>query len=345
MRTSISGWSPRSTDAPRPTRTAYVAAGIVLLLVFFAGLFLYKWGGSMRTISNPWSLAPKPNVLTASGFIAASLSYFKIIWPALVFGLLIGATVRAFISPRWVVSLLGGGAKGQLVGGLAGAPLMLCSCCVTPVFTGVYERGARLGPSLAVMLASPGLNVAALVLTFMLFPVGTSAARLAATVVAVFVLSAVLGRIFGDVRRASSETSCPSDQPARTAGDFAARFLRSLGYMTAVTVPLIVAGVLLSSLILPVSLQLSAGGSILAIGFIALVGVLVALPTFFEIPLAMILLYSGAPAGAAVALLFAGPIINLPSLFVLARETGAKVALTLGGGIWLLATVAGICVS
>jgi len=49
---------------------------------------------------------------------------------------------------------------------LAGAPLMLCSCCVAPIFTGVYERSARLGPSLGLMLAAPALNPAALILTF-----------------------------------------------------------------------------------------------------------------------------------------------------------------------------------
>ncbi len=38
---------------------------------------------------------------------------------------------------------------------------MLCSCCVPPIVTSVYEQGARLGSALAVMLAAPGLNLAA----------------------------------------------------------------------------------------------------------------------------------------------------------------------------------------
>jgi len=77
---------------------------------------------------------------------------------------------------------------------------------------------------------------------------------------------------------------------------------------------------------------------------VAAIAVLVALPTFFEIPLAMVLLNLGAP-GAAAAMLFAGPIVNLPSLFVLARETHARLAVSLAAGIWLLAVGVGLALS
>jgi uncharacterized membrane protein YraQ (UPF0718 family) len=54
---------------------------------------------------------------------------------------------------------------------------MLCSCCASPVFSAVYERSRRLSPSLALMLASPGMNPASLALCFMLFPTQIAAAR------------------------------------------------------------------------------------------------------------------------------------------------------------------------
>src|SRR5437763_16874942 len=74
---------------------------------------------------------------------------------------------------------------------------MLCSCCITPVFQSVYERGARLGSALAVMLASPGLNPAALLLTFILFPGPLAVAGLTAALAIVFVLPVALERMFG----------------------------------------------------------------------------------------------------------------------------------------------------
>jgi len=102
--------------------------------------------------------------------------------------------------------------------------------------------------------------------------------------------------------------------------------------------------VLLSSLVLPLSVKLSTGGALVVVALVAAIAVLVALPTFFEIPLAMLLTSLGAP-GAAAAMLIAGPIVNLPSLFILARETRPNLAVALALGVWLLAVAAGMAVS
>jgi len=130
----------------------------------------------------------------------------------------------------------------------------------------------------------------------------------------------------------------------RNALEFVVRFVRSLGSLVLTTVPLIAAGVVLSSLVLPATVRLSSGGAVLAVVFVATIAVLIALPTFFEIPIAMVLLSLGAP-GAAAAMLIAGPIVNLPSLFVLARETHPKVAVSLAVGIWVLAVGVGLAVA
>src|SRR5260370_30099620 len=89
----------------------------------------------------------------------------------------------------------------------------------------------------------------------------------------------------------------------------------------------------------------STGAKFLAILVVAAFAVPVALPTFFEIPLALILLASGAPLGAAVALLIAGPSVNLPSLFTIMRSTNWRVAAVVAVSIWTLAVGAGILVS
>jgi len=78
---------------------------------------------------------------------------------------------------------------------------------------------------------------------------------------------------------------------------------------------------------------------------VAVIAVPLALPTFFEIPLARILLASGAPVGAAVALLVAGPSVNLPSLLTIMRSTNWKVSAVVAASIWTLAVAAGILVS
>jgi len=236
--------------------------------------------------------------------------------------------------------------RRQLAAGLAGTPLMLCSCCITPIFQSVYERGARLGSALAVMLASPGLNPAALLLTAILFPPSLAVARIAAVLVAVFGLAPLIERTVGAGLVVADGRIAPltADDVPRSLKETLARFAGALGYLTVRTVPLVLGGVLLSSLILPASLKVSTGGTPLVVAFIAAVAVLVALPTFFEIPLALLFVGLGSP-GAAAAMLVAGPLVNLPSLLVLGRETSARVALAVALGIWLLAVAAGMAVS
>ncbi len=92
------------------------------------------------------------------------------------------------MSPRWLSERLERSPlPAYAAAGAAGAPLMLCSCCVAPIFTAVYERSRQLGSALAVMLAAPSLNPAALALTFMFFAPGIAWIRLALALVAVFV--------------------------------------------------------------------------------------------------------------------------------------------------------------
>jgi len=69
------------------------------------------------------------------------------------------------------------------------------------------------------------------------------------------------------------------------------------------------------------------------------------MPTFFEIPLALVMLSAGAPAGAGVAMLIAGPAINLPSLFTIARSTNWRVAAAVALTIFAVAVAGGLLVS
>jgi uncharacterized protein len=332
-----------------PTRSRVRAGGALLLLLILSALFYYKWGGSLRTLDAvraTGKLPSSPSILLDGSLFATTLAYFKKIWPALVYGILVGAAVRAALPARWIRQWLGaGGARPTLRGALAGAPLMLCSCCVTPVFTGVHQRGAKLGPSIAVMLASPGLNVAALTLTFALLPARVGVVRALAALVIVLGLSALVGRAFGgDVRSASAASDAETDQnsEALSYAALARRFAWSVAYLTLVTIPLLVAGVVLSGLFLPHVTALSGTSTALAVAVAALVGTAVALPTFFEIPIGILLLSAGAPLAVVVAFVVAGPIVNLPSLFVLSRETHPKVAAALAGGVWVVATAAGL---
>ena len=326
-------------------KTLDVRYTLLVPLVFAAGLIFYKWNAARLVIQKVWSsgtMSARPDVVSFGGVTATAaaghaLNYFVVIWPALAFGILISAAVRAYVPAEWFARRLRGKTLGtQLVSGVAGAPLMLCSCCVASVFSTVYERSRRLAPSLAIMLASPALNPAALVLTFLLFAPKLAAARLLMAVPAVFLSGIVIEKLFPT--HMADAAPAPSDERAIGFG-------QSLIDVVKRTVPALVVGVICSMLLieyLPKDLLASSNFRFLAVVVTASVAVPIALPTFFEIPLALGLIAAGAPVGAAGVLLFAGPIINLPSLLALAKSTNWKIATSLAVLIWIIAVFGGL---
>jgi uncharacterized membrane protein YraQ (UPF0718 family) len=330
-----------------------VPVRIVILLGFTAMLVAYKTRGAVGVLSSAWrtgTIASRPGVVAfgkqvaAIGALDRSVNYFLVIWPALVFGILIAAAVRAFVSPNWFARLLkGNSVKTQLAAGLAGAPLMLCSCCIAPVFTSVAQSSLRLAPALGLMLASPALNPAALALTFMLFEPSVALSRVFAGLIAVLAIGPAVEQMFPHVQLKLQ----PRSDAAATGADPSVlqRLLSSVGVVSLRTVPGLVIGVVISMMIvqrLPDQFFTSPANRTAAILITAIIAVPLALPTFLEIPLALSLLSVGFPAGAAVALLFAGPAVNLPSLISVARVSGWKVAAAVAGLVWIVAAGAGL---
>jgi uncharacterized membrane protein YraQ (UPF0718 family) len=206
----------------------------------------------------------------------------------------------------------------------------------------VYERSARLAPSLTLMLAAPSLNPATLVLTFMLFDRRVAMMRVIIAAIMVFFTGTLVEKLFN-----VSSISCPTTTREPANQLLFVAFVRSSLQVALRTVPLIVLGVLVSmaiALLLPAANFSSASAQILVVIAVALVAIPLAMPTFFEIPLALLLLSAGAPAGAAVAMLLAGPAINLPSLFTIARSTNWKIATSVAVTVFLLALTGGLLV-
>ena len=334
------------------TTRRYTIYTAILLLVIAGCLVVYKSTaalGVIQKVQNTRTFQPRVNLLPIPGhdvnlsLLARSANYFAVIWPALLFGVLISGAVRVLDPPSWLTrSFARGGARSQLAAGLAGAPLMLCSCCVAPVFSGMYERSSKLAPSLALMLAAPALNPAALILTFMLFDYRIAFTRLIVAACAVFFTGILVERFIKVKPFVCVSPEREDTQPLLLS------FLRSCAQVAIGTLPLIVVGVVVSMAIalwLPIGPLTSSSGQLLTIILVALIAVPLAMPTFFEIPLALLLLSIGAPTGAAVALMIAGPAINLPSLFTIGRSTNWKVSTAVALAIFVLAVVAGVLVN
>src|SRR5262249_6041569 len=135
-------------------------------------------------------------------------------------------------------------ARSQALAAAVATPLMLCACCAAPLFTGIYERTRKPAPALALALGAPSLNIAALTLTFILLGPTRGAARIVMAVV----LSS--GGVLLAARLATTAAPETLPMPAVESHDpSVGGFARSLVHVAVRTVPLIVLGVVVSSLL------------------------------------------------------------------------------------------------
>ena len=80
----------------------------------------------------------------------------------------IAGAICVFVSKASVMKYFGAKANKILSYGVAsvsGTILAVCSCTVLPLFMGIYQRGAGLGPAIAFLYAGPAINALAIILT------------------------------------------------------------------------------------------------------------------------------------------------------------------------------------
>jgi uncharacterized membrane protein YraQ (UPF0718 family) len=86
----------------------------------------------------------------------------------LIPALFIAGGIAAFVSQASVIKYFAGGVSRYIsysVASVSGTVLAVCSCTVLPLFSGIYRRGAGLGPAIAFLYSGPAINVLAIVLT------------------------------------------------------------------------------------------------------------------------------------------------------------------------------------
>ena len=102
-----------SSEANR--KTFYAA---LLLLVIVAALFTYKSSAALgviqkvqntRTFQPRTNVVPLPNNSLQLNTFSRAINYFLVIWPALLFGILISGAVRVLDPPRWWSRVVGNG--------------------------------------------------------------------------------------------------------------------------------------------------------------------------------------------------------------------------------------------
>jgi hypothetical protein len=80
----------------------------------------------------------------------------------------IAGAISVFVSQASVIKYFGAKANKILaysVAAISGTILAVCSCTVLPLFSGIYKRGAGLGPATAFLYSGPAINVLAIIMT------------------------------------------------------------------------------------------------------------------------------------------------------------------------------------
>src|SRR5262249_43796949 len=127
-----------------------------------------------------------------------------------------------------------------LFGAVSGVPLAVCSNCVAPIARGLFASGMSTESVLAIMFASPALNVVVLAMTFALFPVSVALLKLATVLFMIFVFAPTIAS-----REKSTETgiTCPIDVPVsetwmQATASLVKSYAKSFWYVARAALPL-----------------------------------------------------------------------------------------------------------
>jgi uncharacterized membrane protein YraQ (UPF0718 family) len=129
--------------------------------------------------------------------------------PFLAVGFLLSGLIHEFVPTTWVERHLGGrGIKPLLYSTLVGTALPICCIGSLPVAVSFHQKGARLGPVLAFLVATPTTSITALLVTFGLLGIKFTAFIF----LAVIVMGLVMGFVGNMIRVTPRTLACQNQQ-------------------------------------------------------------------------------------------------------------------------------------
>jgi uncharacterized membrane protein YraQ (UPF0718 family) len=132
--------------------------------------------------------------------------------------LFIAGAIITFLSQSSVMRYLGPKANPILaygVASVAGCVLAVCSCSVLPMFAGIYQLGAGLGPASAFLYSGPAINVLAIFLSARVLGLPLGVARAVGAVVFSVVIGLLMAVIFRKGERAKAEAALQMPEPEK----------------------------------------------------------------------------------------------------------------------------------
>jgi hypothetical protein len=113
----------------------------------------------------------------------------------------IAGTIAVYVKKDAVMQLLGPTTKKYIaypIASVSGGILAVCSCTILPLFTGIYRRGAGIGPAVAFLFTGPAINVTAILLTGSVVGWDFAVGRLVAAMVISVLAGLLMAVLFRD---------------------------------------------------------------------------------------------------------------------------------------------------
>ena len=149
----------------------------------------------------------------------------------------IAGAVSVFVSKASVLKYFGRKANKFLsysVASVSGTILAVCSCTVLPLFSGIYKRGAGLGPAVSFLYSGPAINVLAIVFTARILGWQLGLARVVGAIVFSVIIGLLMHFIFlkeERARHANGNFNIGEEKEARSLGKTVLYFASMVAFL------------------------------------------------------------------------------------------------------------------
>ena len=278
----------------------------------------------------------------ANLFLMSLEHYFIEVIPAVLIGFLLSGIIYELIPTGWVNRYLGKkGIMPVLSATVVGALLPICCWGSLPVAVSFYKKGAKLGPVLAFLIATPATSVSALLVTFKLLGLGFTI-YVFCGVILMGLISGLIGNKLKFTPRFALKETCPHCNEETIVGEphkhgrSPAEIIISVLKYSFWEMPKELGREILIGLILAAAVV-----SIFPIGhfikhylagwlgyvFSVVFGLIMYICSTASVPLVDAFIRQGMSAGAGMVLLLIGPITSYGTILVLRKEFGTRILL------------------
>jgi uncharacterized membrane protein YraQ (UPF0718 family) len=132
--------------------------------------------------------------------------------------LFIAGAIITFLSKNSVMRYLGPKSNPILayaVASVAGCVLAVCSCSVLPMFAGIYNLGAGLGPATAFLYSGPGINILAIFLSARVLGFSIGAGRVIGAVSFSVIIGLIMATVFRKGEKAKAQAAMQMPEPEK----------------------------------------------------------------------------------------------------------------------------------